>query len=59
MLSRAGIEPGLRLADYMWAAGVVMTRQNRIPIENRPEHSELALIPAWDMCNYKGGMLHC
>eukprot|EP01084_Bolivina_argentea_P277395 473557_1 len=57
MLSRSGIEPGLRLIDYLWAAGVVMTRQNRIPSQQDNDISEIALIPAWDMCNYKSGKI--
>ena len=40
---------GLRLADYLWAIGVVMTRQNRIPQEGNATESEIALIPGWDM----------
>ena len=55
MLHRAGISPGLRFVDYLWAAGVVMTRQNQIPSAADPETSELALIPCWDMCNYRVG----
>merc|ERR1712173_191690 len=57
LLNRAGIEPGLRLIDYLWAAGVVMTRQNRIPSADNLEETELALIPAWDFCNYRSGKI--
>ena len=57
MLKRADIEPGLRLADYLWTAAVAMTRQNRFPSEDDPEQSELALIPCWDMTNYRGGTI--
>eukprot|EP01083_Nonionella_stella_P032094 87821_1 len=57
MLSRAGIQPGLRLVDYLWAAGVIMTRQNKIPSQEEEKETEIALIPGWDMCNYANGRI--
>ncbi|TMW55890.1 hypothetical protein Poli38472_008538 [Pythium oligandrum] len=39
------------LANYFWALGAVLTRQNEVVIDDR--HAALALIPGWDMCNHE------
>eukprot|EP00467_Chlorarachnion_reptans_P005046 CAMPEP_0114524564 /NCGR_PEP_ID=MMETSP0109-20121206/21928_1 /TAXON_ID=29199 /ORGANISM="Chlorarachnion reptans, Strain CCCM449" /LENGTH=514 /DNA_ID=CAMNT_0001706027 /DNA_START=68 /DNA_END=1612 /DNA_ORIENTATION=- len=57
---RGGLAAGLKIPtftyrDFRWAVGVVMTRQNRIPGQQDPSKSVLALIPGWDFCNFKDG----
>ena len=49
-------------SSVRWAVSTVMTRQNRIPVKGgapgspaEGEATELALIPAWDMCNHRAG----
>lgn len=39
-----------------WAVSSVMTRQNQIPTEDGRQVT-LALIPLWDMCNHKNGLV--
>jgi len=40
--------------EFIWAVSVVMSRQNQIPIHGK---RELALIPAWDLCNHETGKI--
>ncbi|XP_047499016.1 actin-histidine N-methyltransferase-like isoform X2 [Penaeus chinensis] len=39
---------------YRWAVSTIMTRQNRVPTKGAS--GQLALIPAWDMCNHEQGI---
>jgi hypothetical protein len=41
--------------DFVWARGIVMTRQNKIPISE--ESTCLALIPYFDMFNHRAGQI--
>ena len=38
--------------QFLWAQGIVFSRQNMVPIDER---MELALIPAWDLMNHVDG----
>ena len=42
---------GVYYADFVWAVGCVMSRQNEIPQKDEKQ-TTLALIPLWDMCNH-------
>lgn len=42
--------------EFIWAVSIVMSRQNRIPSAEADGYS-IALIPGWDMCNYRDGSM--
>lgn len=46
----------LDLVWNRWAVSSVMTRQNQIPTEDG-RRVTLALIPLWDMCNHRNGLV--
>ncbi|XP_066260483.1 actin-histidine N-methyltransferase [Euwallacea similis] len=43
-------------SEYCWAVSTVMTRQNKIPSEDRSSAIN-ALIPFWDLCNHSNGTI--
>jgi len=47
--------PEFRYEDFLWAVGVVMSRQNKVPSAKNPADSVSSLIPGMDMCNYADG----
>lgn len=55
VLQHSNILKVLNWSDFVWARGIVMTRQNRIPVSN--DKSCLALIPFFDMFNHKAGQI--
>jgi len=38
--------------EFLWAMGVVLSRQNVVPIDGK---NELALVPLWDLLNHVDG----
>lgn len=44
------------MVSNRWAVSSVMTRQNQIPTEDGRQVT-LALIPLWDMCNHRNGLV--
>jgi len=39
--------------EYRWAVGIVMSRQNLIPVNGTPQ---ITLVPLWDMINHDEGV---
>ena len=57
-LRALGLAPSAFTLDaFVWAIGIVMTRQNRIPLEGGGGEMALALVPAFDMFNHAPGEL--
>lgn len=40
--------------EYRWAVGIVMSRQNYVPVNGTPQ---ICLIPLWDMLNHDEGVM--
>ena len=40
--------------EYRWAVGIVMSRQNYVPVNGTPQ---ICLIPLWDMLNHDEGVV--
>ena len=38
--------------EYRWAVGIVMSRQNLVPVQGK---SQICLVPLWDMINHDEG----
>ncbi|DBA04830.1 TPA: hypothetical protein N0F65_004467 [Lagenidium giganteum] len=41
------------IANYFWALGVALTRQNELRLQAADGASALGLIPGWDLCNHE------
>ncbi|CAF98166.1 unnamed protein product, partial [Tetraodon nigroviridis] len=54
--SKLPLKDSFTFDDYRWAVSSVMTRQNQIPTEDGRQVT-LALIPLWDMCNHRNGLI--
>jgi len=49
--------PTFSYQRFLWALGLVMTRQNPLPLADDPSTMGLAMIPVFDMCNHEVGTL--
>lgn len=47
---------GFTYEEYRWAVGIVMSRQNFIPVDGKPN---ICLIPIWDLLNHDEGVVCC